>query len=164
MVDFRLVVDGPTGYLSGAILEHNLKEDDIDFWIDKHQKFSTRMAIEEVLRRSGYVRWSISPRLFGTTDEQMAWLKSRWYRMPLFVRPFVYFAYRYFVRLGCLDGLNGFVFHFLQAFWFRLIVDLKMSDIYRRVAAGELSIDQLAASHGYSAPDRGAVRSAPKPG
>ena len=31
--------------------EQNRKEDDIDFWIDKHQKFSSRLAVEEVLRR-----------------------------------------------------------------------------------------------------------------
>ena len=38
-------------------------------------------------------------------------------------RPAVYFLYRYIVRLGFLDGRAGLVFHVLQGFWFRFLVD-----------------------------------------
>ena len=31
-------------------------------------------------------------------------MKRMWRRMPLYVRPFLYFAYRYFLRFGFLDG------------------------------------------------------------
>ena len=31
--------------------------------------------------------------------------------------------YRYFVRLGFLDGWQGSKFHFLQGFWYRFKVD-----------------------------------------
>ena len=55
--------------------------------------------------------------------------------MPLFVRPFLYFGWRYFVRLGLLDGWNGFLFHFLQAFWFRLLVDVRLAELRRESAA-----------------------------
>jgi len=51
-------------------------------------------------------------------------LKYKLYnKMPLFVRPFLYFCYRYFIRLGFLDGKEGLIFHFLQAFWYRFLVD-----------------------------------------
>ena len=40
-------------------------------------------------------------------------------------------CYRYFLRLGILDGWNGFVFHFLQAFWFRLITDVRIEELRR---------------------------------
>ncbi|MEW6214981.1 MAG: glycosyltransferase family 2 protein, partial [Nitrospirota bacterium] len=43
-----------------------------------------------------------------------------------------YFFYRYFLRLGFLDGKEGFIFHFLQAFWFRLIVDIRLEELLRK--------------------------------
>jgi hypothetical protein len=70
--------------------------------------------------------------------------------LPLFVRPFLYFGYRYFWKLGVLDGANGFLFHFLQAFWFRLLVDVKLSDLERGIASEELNIDELARSFSHS--------------
>jgi len=146
LVDFRFVVDGKPGLLSGAIYEINNKELSIDFWIDKHQKFSSRLAAEETLRTSGILDWYMPQRLFGNPDERIIWLKNRWYRMPLYVRPFIYFFYRYVLRLGFLDGRTGFVYHFLQAFWFRLLVDIKIADLRRRLACGEVSLTQLAES------------------
>lgn len=145
-VDFRFVVDGNVGFLTGTLQEINRKEWSIDAWVDKHLKFSTRMAAEEILRRSGCLKWSISPRLGGNPDERIIWLKRLWSRLPLYVRPFLYFAYRYFLRLGFLDGLNGFLYHFLQAFWFRLMVDIKISEFRQQLANGALSLEQLEAS------------------
>lgn len=148
LVDFRWILDGETRILSGAIIESNQKENDINFWIDKHQKFSSRMAIEEVLRNSGILKWSpqLRPRLFGNPDQRMLWFKNRWYRMPLYVRPVLYFMYRYLFRMGFLDGVNGFIYHSLHAFWFRLLVDIKIAELRRRLAYGELSLAQLAES------------------
>ena len=51
--------------------------------------------------------------------------------MPLFIRPFLYFIFRYFIQLGFLDGKKGLVWHFLQGFWYRFLVDAKIYDIYR---------------------------------
>jgi len=146
LVDFRFAVKLPTGFLDGEIIESNQKELSIDFWIDKHQKFSSRMAVEEVLRRSGLVKWSISGHLFGNHDERMVWFKQIWYQLPLYLRPFLYFFYRYFLRLGFLDGANGFIFHFLQAFWFRLVVDIKIAELNQQLRAGSLTLAQLQAA------------------
>jgi hypothetical protein len=44
----------------------------------------------------------------------------------LFLRAFLYFIYRYIFRLGFLDGIKGLVFHFLQGFWYRFLVDSKI--------------------------------------
>ena len=55
--------------------------------------------------------------------ERRRWLRNAYNRLPLFVRPALYFGYRYFVRLGFLDGPEGLVFHFLQGFWYRMMVD-----------------------------------------
>ena len=116
--------------------EDNRNERSIDFWIDKHQRFAARLAAEEVLRERGALVWSFRPRLFGNPDERVVWLKNRWYHLPLYVRPFLYFFYRYFLRLGVLDGPTGFVYHFLHAFWFRMIVDIKIAELRQELSAG----------------------------
>jgi glycosyltransferase involved in cell wall biosynthesis len=145
LVDFRLIVSGKTPTLNGAIVESNQKENDIDFWIDKHQKFAKRMAAEEILRQARLLGWSndIRPRLLGNADERMIWFKNQWYGMPLYVRPILFFGYRYFLRLGFLDGWNGFVYHVFQAFWFRLLVDVNISEIRRDIQAGRTSTADL---------------------
>lgn len=159
LVDFRLVVDGPTGTLSGAIIESNQNELDIDFWIDKHQKFARRMAIEEILRAEKVLVWSggLQPRLFGNPDERMIWFKNVWYRMPLYIRPVLFFLYRYVLRLGFLDGWNGFVFHALQAFWFRLLVDVHIAAYRRQLESHAVTLEELLAVAGGSLPARAAL-------
>lgn len=62
--------------------------------------------------------------------EERKWLKNNvYYKMPLFIRPFLYFFYRYVFKLGFLDGKNGFIFHFWQGFWFRFLVDLEIAKL-----------------------------------
>jgi hypothetical protein len=58
-------------------------------------------------------------------------MKRVWNRMPLFFRPLGYFVYRYVFRLGFLDGKEGFIFHFMQAFWYRLLVDINRDELRR---------------------------------
>ena len=49
--------------------------------------------------------------------------------MPLFLRAFFYFCLRYFIRGGFLDGKEGFLWHFLQGWWYRTLVDAKIFEI-----------------------------------
>ena len=62
--------------------------------------------------------------------------KMRYARMPLFWRAFVYFCYRYFLRGGFLEGREGFLWHFLQGWWYRTLVDAKVWEI-RRESGGD---------------------------
>jgi len=48
------------------------------------------------------------------------------------VRPMLYFTQRMIFQLGILDGRNGIIFHFLQGFWFRLIIDIKIDEILKQ--------------------------------
>ena len=129
-MDHRFIVPGKTIlWKNSCLVEENLKENSIRFWIDKHNRYSDLLAYEEVERRLKLRTQTLVPKFRGSPDEHTAWLKQLWWQMPLFVRPFVYFIYRYIFRLGILDGHQGFIFHFLQAFWFRLIVDIKIKEI-----------------------------------
>jgi hypothetical protein len=49
--------------------------------------------------------------------------------LPKDLRAFLYFLYRYLLRFGFLDGQRGFEWHFMQAFWYRLLVDIKIAEI-----------------------------------
>ena len=129
--DTRVYVDGVVGKLRAPLEEWNRKEDDILFYLQKHLRYAEAFAREELQRRRDGLPWKTKPSLFGTPDQRVLWLKSRYYRMPLFLRPALYFAYRYFLLLGILDGANGFLFHFLQAFWFRLVVDVRLAELLR---------------------------------
>jgi hypothetical protein len=149
LVDFRFLIKGKIEKMAGAVQEINQNESSIDFWTDKHQKFSSRVAVEEVLRVNGYVGWSMQPRLLGNPDERIIWLKNYWIRLPLYIRPFLYFIYRYFIRLGFLDGRMGFIYHILQAFWYRLLIDIKIAELRQQLSEGELSLEQLRAEWGH---------------
>jgi glycosyltransferase involved in cell wall biosynthesis len=133
--DTRVYVQGDMGKLSAPIVENNLKENDILFYLQKHLRYVEVFAQEEAQRRREGVVWKVSPAFFGTPDQRILWLKRLYFRLPLFVRPFIYFFYRYFILLGFLDGKEGSIFHFLQAFWFRLVWDIRLEEIMKASSA-----------------------------
>ena len=51
--------------------------------------------------------------------------KGGYNKLPLFWRSFAYFVFRYICKGGFLDGKEGFVFAFIQGWWFRMMVDVK---------------------------------------
>ncbi len=129
--DTRVYIEGEVGYLRHPLHESNAKEDSILFYLEKHLRYADAFAHEEVDRRENGWKWKAAPKLFGTPDQRVLWLKTRYYKAPLYWRPMIYFLYRYILRLGILDGKQGFIFHFLQAFWFRLIVDIRLEELLR---------------------------------
>ena len=128
LLDHHFRVNGKAGTLAHDIIEENLKEDNIDFWIQKHLRYADLLAQEETRRRNGQVPTTVKASAFGNPDERAEWQKKTWVLLPRFVRAPAYFIWRYFFRLGFLDGKQGFAFPFLHAFWFRLVTDLKIDE------------------------------------
>jgi glycosyltransferase involved in cell wall biosynthesis len=143
LVDFRFVVESNVMHWREPVIEYNRNDDDISVWTTKQDKFALRLAVEEELRRRGLHGWSGHARLFGTTDERFAWLRDRWLGLPLFVRPVIYFLYRYVLAGGFLDGRAGFLYHALQGFWLRLLVDWKTLEL-RHLALDDASLEAYA--------------------
>lgn len=52
--------------------------------------------------------------------------KGGYNKLPLFWRSFAYFVCRYICKGGFMDGKKGFVFAFIQGWWFRMMVDVKI--------------------------------------
>lgn len=134
-MDHRFVVNGETMvWKDGHILEENLKENEISFWIAKHNRYSDLVAEEEVERLLNLRQQHDQAKFWGDPNQRIAYLKRIWWKMPRFVRPFLYFGYRMTFQLGILDGRTGILFHFLQGFWFRIIVDVKIGERLKKLA------------------------------
>jgi glycosyltransferase involved in cell wall biosynthesis len=143
LVDFRFVVEGNVMHWREPVIEYNRNDDDISVWTAKQDKFALRLAVEEELRRRGLHGWSGHARFFGNTDERFAWLRDRWLGLPLFIRPVIYFFYRYVLAGGFLDGRAGFLYHVLQGLWLRLLVDWKTLEL-RQLALDDAGLDAYA--------------------
>jgi glycosyltransferase involved in cell wall biosynthesis len=126
LMDHHFYVNGKTARLKHDFIENNLKED-LDFWTEKHNRYASLQASEEF--GAGI---SQAGDFFGNQDQKRVYLKNRWNKMPLFIRPFFYFMYRYVFLGGFLDGRTGMIFHYLQAFWYRFLVDSKIYELKSR--------------------------------
>ena len=132
LYDQHYIVDGAVEKLPGDMIDTTVE---LAPWSVRHAKWA-QMEAREQLRpqvRPGL----LEGKLLGTPIERRRWLRQRVYgRLPLFIRPFLYFAYRYFLRLGFLDGRRGLVFHFLQGFWYRFQVDAFILESRQREREG----------------------------
>jgi glycosyltransferase involved in cell wall biosynthesis len=130
-MDEHIRVSGSTICLSGEIIDDNLNT--LTWWTDKHNKYSSREVIDLLNLEYHFMPHdSVANIRGGGQPGVKRWLKEVVYsRLPLGFRAFFYFFYRYFVRLGFLDGNAGFTFHFLQGFWYRYLVDAKVIEVKR---------------------------------
>ncbi|MGH9383994.1 MAG: glycosyltransferase family 2 protein [Vicinamibacterales bacterium] len=143
LVDHHFSVAGATVVLAGDLIEDNCNEAQIAVWTAKHNRYAVLQARQEKAATAGSVSLLA---LFGQADDRVRVLKRIWAGLPLFVRPCLYVFYRYVIRLGFLDGKQGFVFHVLQAFWYRLLVDINIDEL--RLAAPQSSrSDVVVVSH-----------------
>ena len=98
----------------------------LDAWINKHNWYATREVADYYATRN---KGQEDPNKLYPEARKTSKLRDRlYYRMPKFVRAKLYFWYRYYLRLGFLDGRAGYVHAFLQAYWFRFLVDAKIME------------------------------------
>ncbi|MGH2097443.1 glycosyltransferase family 2 protein [Aerococcus urinaeequi] len=103
----------------------SLHEDykDLTTWIDKHNKYSSR----EVLDYSEQQITNSDSELLDNKAKMKRFLKYKlYYKLPMGLRARLYYYYRYYLLLGFLDGKEGQIFAFLQAYWYRYLVDAKI--------------------------------------
>ncbi|TSJ38526.1 glycosyltransferase family 2 protein, partial [Mucilaginibacter corticis] len=102
-MDHRFVVPGKTEvWKDGYLLEENLKENNISFWIDKHNRYSDLVAQQEVERMQLPALQAEKPAFWGSPNERKAWFKKIWWKLPRYVRPSLYFTQRLIFQLGIL--------------------------------------------------------------
>lgn len=129
MDEHIVISEGKIAQLQNDIIDDNKK--DLTFWINKHNYYANR-EVQDILQIFSEEDVILATNNF-TQVTQRRWMKKNLYsRSPLFLRALIYFFLRYFVGLGFLDGKEGLIFHFLQGFWYRFLVDAKIYEIQKK--------------------------------
>lgn len=107
---------------------------DLTWWTEKHNGYATREMADMLMMEYGLdaTAEGVVPKFFGTEEQRKRWLKIKYIKTPLFVRPFINFTLRYIIRGGFLDGREGFLWHILQGFWYRMLVDAKIFELKKQ--------------------------------
>jgi glycosyltransferase involved in cell wall biosynthesis len=127
LYDQNYMVRGAVKIIKADII--NIINPDLKEWRQRHIRWSGLEA-EEVLFNKGR---KLNLGLCGQPIASRNWMRYNiYYRLPLFFRAFAYFFYRYFLRLGFLDGINGSIFHFWHGLWYRLLVDYRILQLWLR--------------------------------
>lgn len=112
-----------------SFADNNLNN--LSWWTQKHIGYAIREAVDlldvEFDLTGSAARTNSSQILSQALAKRRK--KEKYARQPLFWRSFAYFVYRYFFRLGFLDGKEGFLWDFLQGWWYRTLVDAKVYEI-----------------------------------
>ena len=118
---------------------------DISWYCHKHVEYAAREAVDLLdieLDLTGTATADCD-RHICTQSEKKRRLKHSYAKKPLFWRSFAYFIYRYFLRGGFLDGKEGFLFAFIQGWWYRTLVDIKILEVRRWIKANNLNMNTM---------------------
>jgi len=141
-MDEHIKVQGEVQHIDADFADDNLNN--ITWWTNKHNNYATLEAIELLKLESNQSHPTEINATMSTNIKIKRWIKINIYnRMPLGFRALSYFIYRYFLRLGFLDGWQGLVFHVLQGFWYRFLVDVKVYELRKLIAERGHSLAQV---------------------
>jgi glycosyltransferase involved in cell wall biosynthesis len=102
-------------------------------WTARHNRWADA-EVREVLH--GEIEGRIQGKVTGTVLEKKRYLRGLYNDAPYFVRPLGLFFYRYVLRAGFLDGMEGLIFYTLQTFWFRFLIDAKLYEVRKQQTSG----------------------------
>lgn len=137
LYDQHFYVQGETCKLKNPFIDDH--RNSLAEWIVRHNRWSDA-EVEEISGPDEHK--DIESRFFGNPIENKRAYKNFYYQFPLFLRAFLIFIYRYFIRLGFLDGKEGLIYFTLQTFWFRFLVDAKLYERSKQDANSERSTSE----------------------
>lgn len=120
MDEHTVLSSGTSILLKNDALHYDFK--DITHYIKKHNWYATREAQDYIYRNMDNSVSALESGNMKTHRQQ----KALYYKAPKFLRPFVLFIYFYIIKLGFLDGKEGFIYNVLENFWYRFLVDVKI--------------------------------------
>jgi glycosyltransferase involved in cell wall biosynthesis len=97
---------------------------DLTYWVNKHNWYSSREVLDYMANAKNHQET-------GKELNRKAGVKrfikfNIYYKLPMGMRAHLYYWYRYYIKLGFLDGREGKIYAFLQAYWYRYLVDAKI--------------------------------------
>ena len=108
----HVIVDGATSRLKNSLIHHNVES--LSRYIQKHDEYSNWDA--KLLIHGGESADDLPPALFGAQAQRRRWLRKWLFNVP--GSPLMFFLYKYFLRLGFLDGGSGFIYCCFQGIQF----------------------------------------------
>lgn len=145
MDEHLVITDGNTVEFRHDFSDNNNKS--LEWWIDKHNWYSNKEVLDRQMREdsvngkepAGAAKSSLQAKIKRTIKNH------GYYSLPKFFRAHLYFIYRYYFRMGFLDGTEGKIFTFLQAYWYRYLVDAKMyeCEIYNMKIKKQASLEAV---------------------
>lgn len=121
------LLEGKTIEFKNPFADHNLNT--LSWWSEKHVGYAIREAIDLLDIELGILGKQASNTDLSSQAAIKRKRKLKYVKQPLFIRSFAYFIYRYIFKLGFLEGKEGFLWHFLQGWWYRTLVDAKIFEI-----------------------------------
>ena len=113
LMDEHIIVDGVVEKFSADLIHYDYKG--LDAWLSKHIWYS-QLEMQMYNTQSD---------MTGGNEVQKQ-KRGLYYKLPRYLRARLYYWYRYYLQLGFLDGEAGKIFIYLQAYWYRFIVDAKI--------------------------------------
>lgn len=126
MDEHLIITDGDSVEFKNDFSDNNNKS--LEWWINKHNWYSNKEVLDRQMK-SDALNGEESVEETSTSMQAKAkrFVKNHgYYSLPKFFRAHLYFIYRYYFRLGFLDGTEGKIYTFLQAYWYRYMVDAKL--------------------------------------
>ncbi|MEN6595510.1 MAG: glycosyltransferase family 2 protein [Clostridiaceae bacterium] len=116
-----ILFSGRTVAISERYLHCDYK--DLSSYIDRYNKYATREMLD-------YLDFEQGTGFDVQTDEKLRKHRKKkftfYYRAPMFFRAWLWFVFNYYLRLGFLDGREGYLYHFFESYWYRFLVDAKI--------------------------------------
>ena len=113
----------------------------LKWWTNKHNGYAIREAAD-LLDIEYNLTNNEKNGLEGQAASQRS-MKHRYAKMPLFWRAFIYFFIRYFLKGGMFEGKEGFLWCFLQGWWYRTLVDALIFEIKQKTGGDKEKIREL---------------------
>lgn len=132
MDEHLIVTDGDVTTFKNDFSDNNNKS--LEWWINKHNWYSNKEVLDQQIKLD-VVNGEKSVEETSTSVQAKVkrLVKNHgYYSMPKFFRAHLYFIYRYYFRLGFLDGTEGKIYTFLQAYWYRFLVDAKIYECEKK--------------------------------
>ena len=114
--------DGIAIEMKTPYIHHDRKP--IAYWIDKHNSNAEREA--NLFWQGDFIDYSFIQKLPWKLKLKNLIRNHLWNKLPLLVRPFLYFTYRYIFQFGFIDGRAGLIYCYLHAFWYQSLIDIKI--------------------------------------
>ena len=140
-MDEHIIVQGRTVDFWGEVIDDNLNS--LSWWTEKHNSYASREVVDLLNLRFRFMpHESVADLKGGQQVGAKRWVKENVYaHLPGGLRAFGYFFYRYVIRLGFLDGYQGAVFHVLQGFWYRFLVDAKLQEVLTYMKKNNVDVE-----------------------